>query len=95
MKNNALAATLLGVLLVSTLFTTVLTYRYVASLRKLRGLQPAIVQINYNRTFMQSLLNETQEYGKKYPSLEPLIQSLVPKNATGASTRATAKPATK
>ncbi|MBI3851856.1 MAG: hypothetical protein HY298_16495 [Verrucomicrobia bacterium] len=95
MKNNPLAAVLLVVLLACVIGTAVLTGYYFNCLRKLRGLQPAIVQINYNRTFMQSLLNETQEYSKKYPSLEPLIQSLVPKNSAGASTPAPAKPAAK
>ena len=93
MKNNTLAVTFLGMLLVSTLFTAVLTYRYISSLRKLRGLQPAIVQINYNRNFMQALANETVEYSKKYPGLEPVLQTVRPKNPTGAS--APAKPATK
>jgi hypothetical protein len=95
MKNNALTATFLGMLLVSTLFTAVLTYRYIASLRKLRGLQPVIIQINYNRNFMQSLVNETQEYSKKYPSLVSLLQSIGQKNSPGAAATAPARPATK
>jgi hypothetical protein len=95
MKNNALTVTFLGMLLVSTLFTTVFTYRYIASLRKLRGLQPVIVQINYNRNFMQALLKETQDYSKKYPALEPLLQSVAQKNSPGVSAPAPARPATK
>lgn len=95
MKNNALTATFLGMLLVSTLFTAVLTYRYIASLRKLRGLQPVIVQINYSRNFVQALVNETQEYSKKYPALEPLLQSVAQKKSTGMSAPATNRPATK
>ena len=95
MKNNALAATFLGMLLLSTIFTAVLTYRYVSSIRKLRGLQPAILQINYNRNFMQALLTETQAYSKKYPSLEPLLQSVGQKNSPGAPTPAPARPVTR
>ena len=95
MRNNPVAATLLGMLLVSTILSAVLTYRYIASLRRLRGLQPMILQINYNRNFMQALLNETQEYSKKYPSLEPLLHSFVQKNSPGASAPTPARPATK
>ena len=95
MKNNPLAATLLGLLLVSTIFTTVLTYRYIASLRKLRGLQPAIVQINNNRNIMQALANDTVEYSKRNPSIDPLLQSVGLKPGPNAPAAAAAKPATK
>lgn len=95
MKNNALTVALLGMLLVSACFSAERTYRYVVSLRKLRGLQPTIFQINYNRNFMQALLNETQEYSKKYPALEPLLQSVSQKNSTGVAAPAPAGPATK
>lgn len=95
MKNNAVTATLLGMLLVSAIFTAVLTYRYVSSLRKLRGLQPAIVQINYNRNFMQALANEMVEYSKRNPSIDPLLQSVGLKPGPNAPAAGAAKPATK
>ena len=95
MKNNALIATFLSMLLLCTLVTGWCTYRYIDSLRKLRGLQPGIVQINYNRNFMQALLKETQDYSKKYPALEPILQSFAQRNSPGAPAPAPNKPATK
>jgi hypothetical protein len=95
MKNNPLAATLLGMLLVSTIFTALLTYRYVSSLRKLRAMQPVVVQINFNRNIMQALANELEEYSKRNPSLEPLLRSISPKPGLNAPTTGAAKPAGK
>ena len=95
MKNNPLAATLLGMLLVSTIFTAVLTYRYVSSLRKLRAMQPVVVQINFNRNIMQALANELEEYSKRNPSLEPLLRSISPKSGPNAPATGAAKPAGK
>jgi len=82
-------------LLVSTIFTAVLTYRYVASLRKLRALQPVVVQINFNRNIMQALANELEEYSKKNPALEPLLRSISPKPGPNVPATGAAKPAAK
>jgi len=95
MKNNPLAATLLGMLLVSTIFTAVLTYRYVSSLRKLRALQPVVVQVNFNRNIMQALANELEESGKRNPALEPLLRSISPKPASNSPAAGVTKPATR
>ncbi len=95
MKNNPLAATLLGMLLVSTIFTAALTYRYVSSLRKLRGLQPVVVQINFNRNIMQALASELEEASKKNPSLEPLLRSITSKPGANPPAAGAVKPATK
>jgi len=95
MKNNIVAATLLGMLLVSTFVTAVFTYRYVSIDRKLRGLQVTVDQINNNRNIMQALANDTLEYSKKNPSIDPILQSIGLKRSTNAPAPAPAKPATK
>ena len=95
MRNNPVAATLLGLLLASAIFTTVLTYRYVDSLRKLRGLQGSVLQINNSRNIIQALANETLEYSKKNPSIEPLLQSIGLKPAPSSPAAGPAKPGAK
>ena len=54
-----------------------------------------MIQIDYNRKVMQALANETVEYGKKNPSIEPLLRSVGLNAAAGAPAPASAKPATK
>ena len=48
-----------------------------------------------DETQKYTLLNETQEYSKRYPSLEPLLQSIGQKSSSGASAPTPAGPVTK
>jgi hypothetical protein len=94
MKNNPLTTILLGVLTVSALASVVLCWLYISNTRELRSLQSQANMINNNRTVMTALANDTMEYSKKNPAIDPILESvgLKPSKSTAP---AAAKPATK
>jgi hypothetical protein len=85
MKNNQLTGMLVGLLLLSTLCSVGLIYKYNGSIRTLQHLEPRLQQVN----IMQSLLNDTIKYNEatKNPDMLRILQTLSPPKA--------AKPATK
>jgi hypothetical protein len=94
MKNNPLTTILLGVLTVSALLSVGFCWRYVSNTRELRALQTQASMINNNRTMINSLANETVEYSKKNPAVDPILESVGLKPGKSAPA-ATTKPATK
>src|ERR1035437_1643832 len=94
MKNNPLTTVLLGVLTVSALLSVGFCWRYVSNTRELRALQTQANMINNNRTMINSLANDTVEYSKKNPAIDPILESVRLKPGKSAPT-ATNKPATK
>ena len=94
MKNNPLTSVLLGVLTVSTLASVVLCGMFNHNVRHKNSLQhDASVMIN-NRNVMSALVNDTLEYSKKNPDIDPILESLRLKPGKSAPA-ATSKPATK
>ena len=94
MKNNPLTTVLLGVLTVSALLSVGFCWRYVSNARELRSLQTQANLINNNRTMINSLANDTVEYSKKNPAIDPILESVNLKPGKSAPTT-TSKPATK
>jgi hypothetical protein len=94
MKNNPLTTVLLGVLTVSALASVVLCYLFVTNTRQKNSLQSQANFIVYNRNFVGALVNDTLEYSKKNPDIDPLLESLRLKPGKSASA-ATNKPVTK
>jgi hypothetical protein len=94
MKNNPLNTILLGVLTLSALFSVVLCWLYISNTRELRSLQAQANIINNNRTVMTALANDTMEYSKKNPAIDPILESvgLKPSKSTAP---AAVKPSTK
>ena len=70
MKNNQLTSVLLGLLLLSTVATCWLIYRYISSIHEIQRLQQEVMGINV----LQSLGNEAAEYGKTHPDMARLLQ---------------------
>ena len=87
MRNNSFTALLVGLLFISAAAVAVQVLRLSFATRDLRRLQPRIVEINANLNLAQALLNETLEYSKRNPAIDPLLQSLNLKtnSAAGAS----------
>ena len=94
MKNNPLTSVLLGVLTVSTLASVVLCGMFNHNVRQKNSLQSQANQMAYNRNFVSALVNETLEYSKKNPDIDPILESLRLKPGKSAPA-ATSKPATK
>ncbi len=94
MKNNPLTTVLLGVLTISALLSVGLCWRYVSNTRELRTLQTQAAIINNNRATINALANDTMEYSKKHPAIDPILESVGLKPGKSA-TSITNKPATK
>jgi hypothetical protein len=94
MKNESFAAFLVGVLSVCAVAGLVLSANYYFSTSTLRRLQPQAIACQARLNLAQALLNDTLEYSKRNPAVEPLLRSLNLKtNAVPAP--AALKPATK
>ncbi len=94
MKNSAMTTILLAVLTLSALTSVGLCWSYIGSARELRSLQGQVGMINNNRALINSLANDTLEYSKRNPSIDPLLESVGLKPSKSAPA-ATNKPATK
>jgi hypothetical protein len=94
MKNNPLTTILLGVLTLSALASVLLCWLYISNTRELRALQAQAAMINNNRTLITALANDTVEYGKTHPAIDPILESLGLKPGKAAPA-ATSKPTTK
>jgi hypothetical protein len=94
MKNNPLVTVLLGLLTLSVLGSVAFCLFFTTSTRKLNTLRSQANFVAYRRQFMSMLVNDTLEYSKTHPAIEPTLESLRLRNAKAAAT-ATNKPASK
>jgi hypothetical protein len=94
MNKTPLTKILLGVLTLSALASVLLCWLYISNTRQLRSLQAQASFINSNRAIINALANDTLEYSKTHPAIDPLLESLGFKTNRTAST-AGSKPATK
>jgi hypothetical protein len=76
MKSNAMTGLLVGLLFVSAFACVVQVLRVTFARRDLRRTQAQVLQINARMTVAQSLLNDTVEYSKRNPAINPLLESL-------------------
>jgi hypothetical protein len=90
MRNNQLAAVFLGLFFLSTLANAYLIYRYNSTFKQIPRLQSGVRFINV----LQSLVNESAEYGKTHPDMARLLQSIAPAPAAKTAAPANTKPAT-
>ena len=93
MKNSPLTTILVGVLAVISLWSLVLCGMYVHRSRQLVDLKNRAAAINYRQNAINSLVNDTVEYSKRNPAIEPILESagVKPKSASAGA----AKPGTK
>ncbi|MEY2428988.1 MAG: hypothetical protein QOJ40_1873 [Verrucomicrobiota bacterium] len=94
MKNSPLTTILMGVLTLSALLSVGLCWSFIAKARELRSLQAEAAKINNSRAMVQALANETLEYSKTHPAIDPILESVGLKPAKAGAAPAT-KPATK
>ncbi|HSA10005.1 MAG TPA: hypothetical protein P5205_06495 [Candidatus Paceibacterota bacterium] len=76
MKNSPLITILLGVLTLSALASLVLCWLFISNTRQLRALQGQAAMINQNRAIITALANDTLEYSKTHPAIDPLLESV-------------------
>jgi hypothetical protein len=94
MKNNSLTTVLLGVLTLSAVASVVWCWLYISSTRQLRVLRAQANAITYNNARINALVNDTMEYSKTHPAIDPILEAVGLKPGKSAPA-ATTKPATK
>ena len=86
MNKNPFPAILVVLLFVSAALSVEFARRYAFSSRDLRRVQPQAMGINNHLNLVQALLNETLEYSKRNPAIDPLLFSLNLKTNAAAAT---------
>lgn len=76
MKHNPLISLLLTVLFVNAVFAALLTYDYMRSMRALQTLQLQRTVMTRELNIFNSLVNDTLEYSRRNPAVEPVLQTL-------------------
>jgi len=101
MKNDPLTTVLLGLLTIFALTSVAFCWLYVSNTRELRTLQFQVATVQNNRNIVNSLANDSVEYSKTHPNIDPILESVGLKAGKTAPTSAlkpaatTPKPATK
>ena len=76
MRNNSFTALLVGLLFASAVAAAVQVLRLSFATRDLRRIQARVVEINRHLIVEQALVNDTLEYSKHNPAIDPLLQSM-------------------
>ena len=93
MKNNALVV-LLVVAGLSAMLSVGLCWSYILRAGEYNRLRKMTAHVNQRVMVVQALVNDTMEYSKKNPAIDPLLESVGLKQPKSAAT-ATNRPATK
>lgn len=76
MKSNPVTSLLMAVLFVNAVFTALMTFNYVRSMRAMQTLQVQRGVMTRELNIFNALVNDTLEYSKRNPAVEPVLQSL-------------------
>jgi hypothetical protein len=87
MTKSPLTTVLLAALLISALASVGFCCAYIFKARELRALQGQIAGIQNNRAFIAAVANDTLEYSKRNPEIDPILETagLKPKSSGPAS----------
>ncbi len=92
MKNSPITTVLLVALAILSVWSAISCVKFVSRSRELRRLQNVVGQINFRQAGINALVNESIEYSKKNPAIDPILESI---GAKPGHTNAAAKPAGK
>lgn len=94
MKNNQIIAMLVGILVITTGLCGWHAYRYVSAFHQRQQLAPTLASVHYTEGLISALANDTVEYSKKNPAIDPILKSynLMP---NGTPPPANSRPATR
>lgn len=81
MKTSQLTTILMGITAFSAVASIILCGLMISYSREIRTLQMQMAGINQNRAVATGLVSELAEYSKKNPSMQPILQSIMPKAA--------------
>lgn len=94
MRNSLVTTILLAVLALSALSSVFLCWRFITDTREKNTLQSYANEIIYKRNWVTAVANDTLEYSKTHPAIDPLLETLGFKPGKSAPV-ANSKPATK
>ena len=92
MKSETISAVLVLVLFVSALLAVWLSVRWFYSVKEMQELQFEQARIGNVRAAAQALANDTIQYARKNPAIEPILTEF---NLRGPTNQAPAAPAAK
>ena len=95
MIKSPLTTVLLAALLISALASVGFCCAYIFKAREVRSLQGQIAGIQNNRAFIAALANETIEYSKRNPEIDPILETAGIKPSKSSGSAATNKAAAK
>ena len=75
MGKNPFAALLVAVLFLSAGMNVYYALRYAFATRSLRRIQPQVADVQNRLNIAQALLNDTLQYSKTNPAIDPLLRS--------------------
>ncbi len=84
MRDKTFTHLLVGLAALSIVATSGLAFYSVQKGRTLNLLQIQVAVINRNRTLLAGLVNDTVEYSKHNPAIDPILQSVNIKPRPGA-----------
>jgi hypothetical protein len=93
MKNDALTTVLNWILAVSLVLSAVYCLQFFFRTRELRSLQSQKARYDATHAGLNLLVNETIEYSKRNPDINPLLEAIGAKSKTAPA--AAIKPASK
>jgi hypothetical protein len=88
MKNDPLTTVLLGLLTIFALTSVIFCWLYVSNTRELRTLQSNVTLVQNKRNVVGALANDTLEYSKRNPAIDPILESVGLKPGKSAPTNA-------
>ena len=86
MKSHSFTTLLVALLLFSSLVAAVQVLRLSFATRDLRRIQSKLIENSSHLNLTQALLNDTLEYSKHNPAIDPLLQSMNFKTNASAGT---------
>jgi hypothetical protein len=90
MRNSPLTTVLLALLGISAVLSLFLFWKYSTRGREYRALQVQVAGIQQNRNIIASLAQESLEYSKTHPAIDPILEEAklkVPKTGVPTITK--------
>jgi hypothetical protein len=88
MKRNLAGIILVVVLFVSACGTALLSVKFFFGVKELLAMQGQVLRITSTLNAAQSLANETMEYSRRNPAIDPILQQFEIKSRSGSPAQA-------
>ncbi len=76
MGKNSITLVLIGLLFTSALVSVGFAFLYMRGIGELRTLQSQAAVVEAKQNFIRALANDTLEYSKQNPAIDPILQGI-------------------